>query len=105
MSTISALARLSPLPASATVPCRSHDPDLWFAESPVELERAKMLCRGCPVRARCLAAAQQRSEPWGVWGGEILDRGTVVPVKRARGRPPRHPEARRLLLHVPAPEP
>ena len=25
------------------VPCHVNDPDLWFAESPMELERAKLL--------------------------------------------------------------
>jgi len=69
------------------LPCRSHDPDLWFADTPGELERAKQLCAGCPVRAQCLASALSRQEPWGVWGGEILERGTVVPRKRPRGRP------------------
>ena len=71
----------------ATLPCRSHDPDLWFAEAPAELERAKQLCTGCPVKAQCLDSALSRQEPWGVWGGEIFDRGSVVPRKRPRGRP------------------
>ncbi len=74
-------------PGLATLPCRSHDPDLWFAEAPAELERAKQLCTGCPVRAACLDRALSRQEPWGVWGGEIFDRGVVVPRKRPRGRP------------------
>ena len=47
------------------LPC-SSDPDLWFAEHPADLERAKTLCGGCPVRGRCLAEALQRAEPWGV---------------------------------------
>lgn len=70
-----------------TLPCRSHDPDLWFAESPAELERAKRLCAGCPLKAECLASALSRQEPWGVWGGEIFERGTVIARKRPRGRP------------------
>jgi len=69
------------------VPCHVEDPDLWFAESPVELERAKALCVDCPIRRECLNEALERQEPWGVWGGEILDRGTVVARKRPRGRP------------------
>jgi WhiB family transcriptional regulator, redox-sensing transcriptional regulator len=69
------------------LPCRSGDADLWFAESPAELERAKALCGECPVRAACLAGALEREEPWGVWGGEIFERGVVVPRKRPRGRP------------------
>ena len=73
--------------AGVDLPCRSADADLWFAESPAELERAKELCGDCPVRAMCLAGALEREEPWGVWGGEIFERGVVVPRKRPRGRP------------------
>ncbi len=67
-------------------PC-SRDPDLWFAEEPADLERAKALCGQCPIRRACLAAALERAEPWGVWGGEILERGAVLARKRPRGRP------------------
>jgi WhiB family redox-sensing transcriptional regulator len=70
-----------------SIPCRDGDPDLWFAEDPRDLERAKTLCGACPVRRACLAAALDRAEPWGVWGGEILERGTVRARKRPRGRP------------------
>jgi WhiB family redox-sensing transcriptional regulator len=68
-------------------PCHVGDPDLWFADSPSDLERAKALCADCPIRTQCLAAALQRGEPWGVWGGEIFDRGCIVNRKRPRGRP------------------
>ena len=73
--------------AGLELPCRSDDADLWFAEAPKELERAKTLCTACPIKAECLAGAIQRGEPWGVWGGEIFERGTVIPRKRPRGRP------------------
>ncbi len=69
------------------LPCRSGDADLWFAEAPQELERAKALCAECPIKAECLAGALSRGEPWGVWGGEIFERGAVIPRKRPRGRP------------------
>ncbi|MBA2322732.1 MAG: WhiB family transcriptional regulator [Pseudonocardiales bacterium] len=72
--------------AGLDLPCRSGDADLWFAEAPVELERAKALCEQCPIQAECLAGALNRGEPWGVWGGEILERGVVIPRKRPRGR-------------------
>jgi WhiB family redox-sensing transcriptional regulator len=72
---------------SDVLPCRSHNPDLWFAESPAELEQAKQLCTGCPIKAACLDSALTRQEPWGVWGGEIVERGAVIPRKRPRGRP------------------
>lgn len=69
------------------LPCHVENPDLWFAESPVDLERAKELCGECPMRRQCLAAALERAEPWGVWGGEIFERGSIVARKRPRGRP------------------
>lgn len=69
------------------LPCRSSDPELFFAESPVDVELAKALCLGCPLRTECLAGAIDRQEPWGVWGGELLVAGVVVARKRPRGRP------------------
>jgi len=64
-----------------------HAPELFFAEKPEAVEKAKALCHACPVRVECLAGALRRREPWGVWGGELLDRGVVIASKRARGRP------------------
>ena len=78
---------LDAAPADSRLPCRVGDPDLWFADTPADLERAKALCVGCPVLAECLAGALARREPWGVWGGEIFERGTIVARKRPRGRP------------------
>ncbi len=75
------------LSASRQLPCRSQDPELFFAESPADVEHAKSLCRSCPVRLACLAGALERHEPWGVWGGEWFVQGVVVPRKRPRGRP------------------
>jgi WhiB family redox-sensing transcriptional regulator len=86
--------------AASDLPCRTFDPDLWFADSPAELELAKSLCIGCPVRAECLAGAFERAEPWGVWGGEIFDRGAVVPRKRPRGRPRKEDLALDAVLRV-----
>ena len=71
----------------STLPCRSYDPDLFFAESPDDVEFAKSLCTDCPLRAVCLAGAIERREPWGVWGGQLFISGVVVPRKRPRGRP------------------
>jgi WhiB family transcriptional regulator, redox-sensing transcriptional regulator len=74
------------IPNGRTLPC-TDDPDLFFAESPGDVECAKDLCRSCPARLACLAGALQRREPWGVWGGELFLRGEIVPRKRPRGRP------------------
>lgn len=84
------------------LPCRSGDADLWFAEAPRELERAKALCGQCPIQAECLAGALNRGEPWGVWGGEILERGVVIPRKRPRGRPSKADLARDRAFAVSA---
>ncbi len=69
------------------LPCHRGDPDIFFAERPDDLEKAKALCTDCPARVACLAAALERAEPWGVWGGEIFDQGVVIARKRPRGRP------------------
>jgi WhiB family transcriptional regulator, redox-sensing transcriptional regulator len=79
-------ATMAGVPSSRTLPC-TDDPDLFFAESPVDVELAKDMCRGCPARMACLAGALERREPWGVWGGELFLRGEIVPRKRPRGRP------------------
>ena len=97
-----ALAPLDPRveAGAAELPCRKFDPDLWFADVPAELELAKALCGECPVRVECLSGAVERAEPWGVWGGEIFERGAVVPRKRPRGRPRKEDVARDAVLRI-----
>lgn len=68
------------------LPCRI-EPDLFFAELPQEVERAKALCLECPLREMCLQTGIELREPWGVWGGELIERGRIIPHKRPRGRP------------------
>ena len=75
----------------SALPCAAEDPELFFAESPTDVELAKALCTDCPVRTACLTAALERREPWGVWGGELFIAGVVVARKRPRGRPRKHP--------------
>ncbi len=74
---------------AAGLPCHGDDSALWFSESPAALEVAKDRCLDCPVMRECLSGALARTEPWGVWGGEIVERGQVVTHKRGRGRPRR----------------
>jgi WhiB family redox-sensing transcriptional regulator len=74
------------VPTGLDLPC-ADDPELFFAEAPEDVEAAKALCQGCRAREVCLQGALERREPWGVWGGELLLRGIVVPRKRPRGRP------------------
>lgn len=69
------------------LPCHEQDPEIFFAEHPAVLDKAKQVCASCPVRTPCLDGALERGEPWGVWGGELFERGRVITFKRARGRP------------------
>ena len=41
------------------LPC-TDDPELFFAESPADVESAKALCRGCAARLPCLSGALER---------------------------------------------
>lgn len=69
------------------LPCHREDPELFFAERPVDVELAKAVCGPCPLKTACLDAALERREPWGVWGGQLVLQGTVVARKRGPGRP------------------
>lgn len=79
--------------SAQALPCRNSPADLWFAESPVDVELAKALCADCPLVKECLAGALERREPWGVWGGELFVQGKTVARKRPRGRPRKNPLA------------
>jgi WhiB family transcriptional regulator, redox-sensing transcriptional regulator len=81
------LTVFEPVPLADDLPCRSTDPELFFAESPADVETAKAVCTDCPIREACLSGALERKEPWGVWGGELFVQGVVVARKRPRGRP------------------
>jgi WhiB family transcriptional regulator, redox-sensing transcriptional regulator len=83
---IATLFNYPDVPVGLDLPC-TEDPELFFAEAPADVEAAKALCQGCKIRMACLEGALERREPWGVWGGELLLRGTIVPRKRPRGRP------------------
>lgn len=91
--TVSVLESLGRAEELSKLPCRRVDPEVFFAETPADVESAKALCRDCPVQAICLAGALERREPWGVWGGELFVQGAVVARKRPRGRPRKYPVA------------
>ena len=81
------LTVVEPVAVVDDLPCRSADPELFFAEAPADVEFAKALCTACPIQAACLSGALERKEPWGVWGGELFVQGVTVARKRPRGRP------------------
>ena len=72
--------------AGQRLPCSSA-PELFFADDPRSIARARNMCASCQARAACLDGALQRGEPWGVWGGELLLNGVVIGAKRRPGRP------------------
>jgi WhiB family transcriptional regulator, redox-sensing transcriptional regulator len=79
---------IAPEPTTSTeLPCLSHDPELWFAQHPRQIEQAKELCGECPIREACLLGALARRESAGVWGGQLLENGVILAHKRGRGRP------------------
>ena len=62
--------------------CRSHDTATFYPEGSsaaksATVDKAKSLCRRCPVRTTCLDHALRTREPHGVWGG-------FTPTERAR---------------------
>ena len=60
---------------------------LFFSDEFVDMARAKAICAKCSSKADCLAGALARNEPWGVWGGELIEEGRIRTTKRPRGRP------------------
>jgi len=60
---------------------------LFFSEEFVDIQRAKAICSTCTSKVGCLSGALERSEPWGVWGGELLEEGRVCATKLPRCRP------------------
>jgi WhiB family redox-sensing transcriptional regulator len=60
--------------------CRDEDPELFFpightGPARLQAEKAKAVCRRCPVMLECLAWATGQGLDSGVWGGVDLDEG------------------------------
>ena len=69
------------------LPCHLVDPDLFFAESPADVERAKALCLDCPLRRSCLAEALDGVSR-GASGAASSSISGVVVAAQAATRPP-----------------
>ena len=63
--------------------CAQTDPELFFADKGDwnKVIRAKLVCRQCQVREKCLAWALENNERFGVWGG-------MTPTQRQALRSP-----------------
>ena len=49
--------------------CRHHPPATFFPSDGVGVERARAICKGCPVTTQCLEYALEERIEHGVWGG------------------------------------
>lgn len=54
--------------------CRHADPEIFFpigtcGPAMAEIDRARRICAGCPVRTRCLDWALAHGAAFGIWGG------------------------------------
>lgn len=73
------------VPDEAAPPCATSDAD-FFPETDAGAGPAQAICATCPLRASCLAAALERREPWGVWGGVLFEQGSPYAPKRSSVR-------------------
>lgn len=68
--------------------CAGDDDFLAEGEAGPSVDRARLVCAGCPVTADCLWWALSRREPFGVWAGttpserEEALRGSGIPWVR-----------------------
>jgi WhiB family redox-sensing transcriptional regulator len=49
--------------------CKPADEALFFSELPSKVAKAKAICDGCPVSAKCLAFALADDVEFGIFGG------------------------------------
>ena len=76
---------------------------LFFSDDDFDIARAKAICSKCGLREACLGGALERGEVAGVWGGELVEDGAVVVLKRRRGRPPKVARPVLVVDEVPVP--
>ena len=71
--------------------CRTEDPELFFpigttGPAAVQVERAKVVCRRCPVVSDCLTWAMDSGQDSGVWGGTSEDERRALKRRDVRLR-------------------
>ncbi len=65
--------------------CIGVDPDLFFPERGESLDRAKAVCRRCPVCHDCLEfSLAMPAERFGIWGGTSERERRLIRAKRHR---------------------
>lgn len=72
--------------------CRGDEnPDDWFATGTKHgnrrrAERAKRICKVCPVQRECGQWAEKAKEPFGIWGG--MQRNASGEINQRQLKPP-----------------
>ncbi len=71
--------------------CLDEDPELFFPVGTTgpaleQTERAKAVCRSCPVIDQCLEWALETNQDAGVWGGLNEDERRTLRRQRQRRR-------------------
>ena len=74
---------IDPLPWYRDARCAEEDVSkTWFHSGDLrEVNHAKRVCQGCPVRQECLEYALTTPDQWGVWGG-LSERERRVILRR-----------------------
>ena len=64
--------------------CRLHPPATFFPSDGVGVDKARKICRGCPVLSRCLEYALAERIDHGVWGGcSERERRRILKTRRS----------------------
>lgn len=71
--------------------CRHRDPELFFpigttGPAMLQIEEAREVCRGCPVKDPCLQWALESGVDHGVWGGLTEDERRSLKRRQLRTR-------------------
>ena len=66
--------------------CRNYPPATFFPSDGVGVDRARAICKGCPVVETCLAYSLAERIDHGVWGG-CSERERRSILKRRLGAP------------------
>ncbi|MGA0863753.1 MAG: WhiB family transcriptional regulator [Ilumatobacteraceae bacterium] len=66
--------------------CRNYPPATFFPSDGVGVDRARAICKGCPVTGECLEYALSERIEHGVWGG-CSERERRRILKRRKGLP------------------
>ena len=66
------------------LPCQTGDPERFHEGTADDLLAAARECAPCPITALCGAAADERNERWGVFGGTVRDREALKTINRRK---------------------